>query len=210
MKKYHILMGDIVASRKYRGDVLLRDFKSLVSSCNADLASDILSPYTITLGDEFQGIPNSLNSALASIFYLEEMSREKGLNFKLRYVLHYGEIKTPLNRQIAYEMTGAGLTKARRMLNEKKRGLPRFRFDLKNRMLTNQLNRLFSVLDALTSEWQQKDYSLINDMLKQENNEAVGIKHGKNRTQIWKRRKRLRINEYKTLRDVIFNFIEVY
>lgn len=38
---------------------------------------------------------------------------QKRYHFKLHYVGHYGEIQTPINREIAYEMMGPGLTQAR-------------------------------------------------------------------------------------------------
>jgi hypothetical protein len=44
-------------------------------------------------------------------------------------------------------------------------------------------------------------------MLQNENNEEVAIKHKKNRSQIWKRRKTLLITEYKALKQVILGII---
>ena len=201
-------MGDIVSSRKHNAKELKQDFTDLVSNCNAELSSGILSPYTITLGDEFQGIAKSMRSAIESIFYFEEARLKKSLNFKLRLVLLYGGIDTPINKKIAHGMMGPGLSKAREMLTDKKRGNPRFRFALPDEKIALQLNRIFSVLESLTAEWHKKDFPLIIDMLANDNNEEVGKKHGKNRSQIWKRRKSLRIDEYKTLKRVILDLIE--
>ena len=128
MAHYYILMGDIIASRKYKGLQLTQIFESLVSSCNSDLASGILSPYTITLGDEFQGVAKSLKSGIQSIFYFEETILRLGIDFKLRYVLHYGSIETQINREIAYGMRGPGLTKAREILELNRRNRPRFHY----------------------------------------------------------------------------------
>ena len=208
MENYYILMADIIASRKQRSNILSRDLKNLVASCKTNLASGILSPYTITLGDEFQGVAKSLRSALESIYYFEETALKEKIHFKLRYVLHYGKIETRLNRKIAHGMMGAGLTRARELLNQKQRGRPRFLFDLANNMLTKQLNRIFSVFDSLIAEWREKDYPLISDMLINDSNEEVGAKHEKNRSQIWKRRKHLRIDEYKILKEVVFDLIK--
>lgn len=208
MAQYHILMGDIIASRKYKGPELTQTFESLVSSCNSDLASGILSPYTITLGDEFQGIAKSLKSGIQSIFYFEEAILKTGVDFKLRYVLHYGSIETHINREIAYGMRGPGLTKAREMLELNRRNRPRFQFELSDMLLTEQLNRLFRVIDSLNAQWRKKDFSLISDMLENDNNEQVGSKYRKNRSQIWKRRKHLLIEEYKTLKDVVFDMVQ--
>jgi hypothetical protein len=105
-------------------------------------------------------------------------------------------------------MMGAGLTKARKILTDKRRGLPRFRFDLTDAYTMNQLNRLFLVLDGLTSRWDIEDGILILDMLANTHNKEVGVRHGKNRTQIWKRRKNLLIEEYRALKDALMELAQ--
>ena len=86
---------------------------------------------------------------------------------------------------------------------DKGRGERRFRFALVDNYLMNQLNRLFVVVDGLTDRWDVADAPLILDMLHDTNNEEVGLKYGKNRSQIWKRRKHLLIEEYRVLKETI-------
>jgi hypothetical protein len=203
MADQFIVMGDILRSRKYNGRELMREFKDLVSTCNKKLAVGILSPYTITLGDEFQGVAKSLHWSVKSILCFEESLLQKGFPFMLRYVIHYGQIETPLNRKFAYGMLGPGLTQARKLLSDKRRGRPRFLFDLPDRTLAVQLNNLFSVMASLIRDWKPKDTELIFDMLTIEDNSIIGAKYGKNRSQIWKRRKNLHIDDYKALQLVI-------
>lgn len=203
MALHYILMGDIIRSSKYGAQKLRDDFMRVVSSCNAELEQNIISPYTVTLGDEFQGIAASLDAVVKTIFYMEEVILRRKLAFKLRYVAVHGSIDTSINRLKAYTMMGPGLTKAREILIDKRRGLPRFRFDLIDVYTMNQLNRLFLVLDGLTSRWDIEDSILILDMLSNTNNEEVGAAHGKNRSQIWKRRKNLLIEECRALQEVI-------
>lgn len=83
-------MGDVIQSRNYEPSDLRRKFLKLIHACNESMADGILSPYTVTLGDEFQGVASSLNDAVAAIFFLEENSLIRSLNFKLRYVLKWG------------------------------------------------------------------------------------------------------------------------
>ena len=203
MAKRHILMGDVIGSSKLEARQLRKEFMELVFLCNQKLAHDIISPYTVTLGDEFQGIATSLHAVIEAIFYMEETILRKGLEFKLRYVAVHGDIDTPINRLKAHTMMGAGLTKAREVLTDKRRGQPRFRFDLPDTHTMNQLNRLFLVLDGLTGRWDTGDGHLIFDMLANPHNEEVGVTHGKNRTQIWKRRRHLLIEEYRALKEAI-------
>jgi len=202
MADHFIVMGDILKSSKYDGRELMRDFKRLVLSCNKKLADGILSPYTVTLGDEFQGVSKSLHWSVQSLLYLEESSLQKGFPFALRYVVHYGRIDTPLNRKIAHGMVGRGLTHARELLTTKHRGLPRFLFDLPNQNLATQLSQLFGVMASITRDWKRRDADLIFDMLSSDDNTAIGAKHGKNRSQIWKRRRNMHVDDYKALRAI--------
>jgi len=205
MAEYFILMGDIIGSRGFDAIKLQQQLNSLLSACNGDLKTEILSPYTTTLGDEFQGIARSLHAAAKCIFYLEETRIKNQYDFEVRYVAHYGEIQTSINTEIAYGMMGPGLTRARSLLTDRRRGQPRFYFDLPDKRLAGNLARLCSVIDGLTERWDRGDYSLIFDMLSEQNNEEVAAKHGKNRSQIWKRRKHLLIEEYTLIKAVVLD-----
>ena len=208
MAKRHILMGDVIGSSNQDLRQLRKEFMGLVSLCNQKLEHNIISPYTVTLGDEFQGIATSLHAVIEAMFFMEETILRKRLAFKIRYVAVHGAIDTPINRINAHTMMGAGLTKARGLLTDKRRGKSRFRFDLPDAHTMNQLNRLFLVLDGLTGRWDTGDGLLISDMLTNSNNEEVGAKHDKNRTQIWKRRKHLLIEEYRALKEAIAGLVQ--
>jgi hypothetical protein len=203
MAQRHILMGDIIASSEYDARQLRREFLRLIASCNKVLKDGILSPYTVTLGDEFQGVASSLHAIIEVIFYMEETALREGLAFKIRYVAVHGQIDTPLNRLKAHAMMGAGLTKARQILTDKGKAERRFRFALENTYLMDQLSRLFVVVEGLTDRWDVRDALLILDMLRNANNAEVASMHGKDRSQIWKRRRHLLIEEYRALKETI-------
>ncbi|WP_018126631.1 SatD family protein [Balneola vulgaris] len=204
---YPILMGDVVSSATYDAQSLSKQLKALVHAVNEDHSADIQSPFTITLGDEFQGVTQSLEATIAILFSFEEECLRQELPFKLHYAFHIGKIDTPINPDIAYEMMGEGLTTTREILTNKKRNRLRFEFLLQDKQQTLQLNRLFEVLDALILNWKQEDFPLILDMIENENNAEVGELHNKNRDQIWKRRKTLMINEYNQLKAFIRDYV---
>ncbi|WP_020403071.1 SatD family protein [Gracilimonas tropica] len=206
--KQYILMGDVVSSKDYDSNMLQKQLKFLTNSCNETFEKELLSPYTITLGDEFQGIPQSLQTSIETLFFYEEECLRHSLDFKLHYVVHHGEIETEINPDIAYEMMGPGLTKARELLSSKKRDRKRFQFLLDDETLSLQVSRLFEVLDSIILSWKKDDFQLILDMINNENNAEVGEKNDKNRDQIWKRRKTLMIHEYNLLKKTIFTLIE--
>lgn len=219
-------MGDIVGSSQYPGAALEQNFRALVADCNKHLARGILSPYTITLGDEFQGVARSLCNALDCIYFLEETALRWQYQFNFRYVLNHGSIDSPLNPDIAHGMLGPGLTRTRELLttkrkkewqsllpldlrsqylNRRRRRRPRFLFVLADRKLARRLNLLFSIVESVVEDWRPADHLLISAMLACDSDGKVADQHDKNRSQIWKRRKSLQIEDYRTLKALAYD-----
>lgn len=200
-------MGDVIGSSDYEPEKLGKNLKDLVHSANEHLRNKTLSPYTVTLGDEFQGVTQSLESGIETLFYFEEERLDKELEFKLHYVLHFGKIDTEINQETSYGMLGKGLAEARKKLTTKKRDRKRFNFSLGKNEQAEQLNRLFEVLDGIIEKWKPDDFALILDMIRNDNDQEVGEKWGKDRSQIYKRRKTLMIHEYNLLKESIIKTI---
>ncbi len=212
-----VVMGDVIGSSDHDASRLSQQLARQVAACNRDLAEGILSPLTITLGDEFQGLAHTLGDAVACVLYLDETSIAEGRPFQLRYVIHEGEIETPINRKTAYGMLGPALTRARTLLSDKPaaaalareiletdmRGRARFLVDTRDRRRSDQLTRLFAVADGIQSRWREDDCPLVTDMLRWQSNVEVAARHGKNRSQVWKRRTTLLIEEYRLVKMVI-------
>ena len=205
MPKYYIVMSDVISSHSHDGNYVSNSLSLLVDACNKNFGNRILSPYTVTLGDEFQGITSTLKSAVESIFFVEEFILKKTITFTLRYVTYYGEIENKINPKIAHGMLGNGLTQARHMLNNKKPNTHRFKFGLDDSNLSKQLNQLFFLLESLIDKWKHIDYPIISEMLVNDNDHNVGKKFEKNRSQIWKRRRSLRIEDYNTIKTLIYD-----
>jgi hypothetical protein len=207
MDLYHIVMADIIKSRSYDGAELLPAFSRIVRECNEKYADGIISPYTITLGDEFQGVAGSLRSAVETILFLEESLLAITPFFRLRYVVVRGAIDTPINREIAHGMAGPGLVVARELLAKKQRAKARFQLDLPQTERSAEINMLFRLLELLTDRWSVKDYQLIRDLITIEDDASVASKFHKNRSQIWKRRKTLQIEDYGIVKNLIFSAV---
>jgi hypothetical protein len=117
-KEHIVLMADIIDSRKNDQNELMLKFRNVTEEINKSHKKGILSPMTITLGDEFQGVVKNISAAINLILELEEKLMLNNAGFKLRYVLYEGKIDTPINDKIAYGMLGEGLTKAREALQQ--------------------------------------------------------------------------------------------
>ena len=198
-----ILMGDVEGSSNLEPEFVQNSLFKMIKEINSTYKSSIISPLTITLGDEFQGIVADNNAGTHLIFEMEHYRIEHKLPYRLHYVLYEGTIDTEINTETAYGMLGSGLTNARTLLSSKKRDRKRFEIKLIDYFTTTQVQRLFSVLDGLSETWKVQDFPLIMDMLRESNNQWVADKHQKTRAQIWKRRKTLQIEHYRTIQNTI-------
>ncbi|MBY0482345.1 MAG: SatD family protein [Chitinophagaceae bacterium] len=203
MKQY-ILMADVIGSGSKDAKNLMKDFKKLVASANKTYAKAIISPLTITLGDEFQGVIRDLETATKIILFLEEFLIQSNKHFKLRYVLNQGEIGTGLNKSSAYEMLGKGLTDARQWLGELKVTKNRFLISINQKPINEILTQSFILYQSIVSEWNnEKDYTLVAHFLKYRDYKIIAVLLQKERSLIWKREKSLKMKDYYAVRTII-------
>ncbi|PWH86284.1 SatD family protein [Brumimicrobium oceani] len=204
---YPILMADIVESRKKDSTLLMSNFKTLVDKINNQWKNQLTSPLTITLGDEFQGIINTMGNAIEIIFQIEEEIIQNEWGFKLRFVLNYGEIETPINKKNAYEMLGDGLTESREKLNQSKSNKNRFIIMLNNNLKAQQiLSDLFLIYQFYIDSWKINDYYIVKEFLLNKSYQEVAEALNLNVSSAWRRYKSLNIEEYTTCKRLFTNF----
>ncbi len=206
--KNFIVMADIIESRKQPSKQLMRDFQGVVKSINLKYKKYLLSPLTITLGDEFQGVLKGYDSALSLILEMEEEIMKQGGKFKLRYVLNYGDIETKLNHEIAYGMMGRGLTKSREALADLKNTEERFLLILDNATEAEIMNKLFRLYDSIVSEWRGKDLDYVRLFLENKTYQDVAQELGVNLTSAWRRQKSLKMRDYYICKSLILKIAE--
>ncbi|MEK8179541.1 SatD family protein [Flavobacterium buctense] len=209
---YAILMADILDSGEKDSNKLMLEFKSIVNYINENQRNNIISPLTITLGDEFQAIIDTVENAVNIIIEIEEFILSKGLSFKLRYVLNFGKVETQINRQIAYEMLGKGLTDARKELNNLKNSESRFLIKLKKEewRVEKMLNDTFRIFQYFIDSWKINEYKIVSDFIIHDDYKTIANKFEINRSTAWRRRKSLNIEEFETLKKIIYNITYIY
>jgi hypothetical protein len=202
---FPILMADVINSGKKDPSLLARQLKEIVTIINSEKSKNLISPLTITLGDEFQGLTNTMENGIKTIFDLEEKILDKQYDFKLRYVLVYGKIDTAINNKIAYEMLGEGLTKARKDINSLKNKDSRFLIRLnKNEEKKEQcLNKAFLIYQNFVDSWKEKDLEIVKEFLLHEDYKIVAQNVNINQSNAWRRKKSLNIPEYKDIKEII-------
>lgn len=201
---YPILMADTIDSGIQDSNELMHQLKMLVKSMNKQKQS-LISPLTITLGDEFQGVCSSIPNAILMIISIEEMIIKNQYNIKLRYVLNFGKIDTKINSVRAYEMLGVGLTEARKKLNSLKTDDARFCISIgRNRKKSEEiLNDAFFILQSFIDSWNVKDYELVAAFLTNSDYKKVAEKVQLDKSSAWRRRKSLKIQEYNRAKNII-------
>ncbi len=194
-------MGDVTASRREAAINVQAWLAEATASINTQFAAGIESPLTVTLGDEFQGITASLEDAVLILFRLERVRLETDPGFALHYSLVRGQIDTPVNPEIAHGMLGPALTEARRLLILIGRRRNWVQVSTGNGLYDRLLSNLFDTIDSISQRWRRRDYALVEAMLSQESNSEIGERFGKTRSQVWKRRQTLLVDEYARLAD---------
>lgn len=194
-------MGDIVGSRKKEGAIQMEVFDKLISFLNTNYKDQILSPLTITLGDEFQGVVKNRRAGEEMIIAAEEWLLNKTENIKIRFLLHYGIIETPINPEIAYGMLGKGLTDARDGLNAMKKEKDRFK--VSGMEDNDNINDHFILFQSIIDGWSIADRKLVADFLKESDYKKVAEMNKKDASLMWKRERSLKIREYKIIKELI-------
>ncbi len=114
MAKKIALIGDIVSSQKIKNRAeIQKKLKALFKNINAKSGS-IESPYTITLGDEFQAVYKNPESLFKNIWEILLAVYPE----KIRFSIGIGELSTPINKKQAIGMDGPAFYSARNGLEE--------------------------------------------------------------------------------------------
>lgn len=124
-RKYLVLIGDIIASSSLDGRAKVQKrFEAACRALNGEAeALGILSPLTITLGDEFQAVFSRPDSIWECLFRLEAALDP----VQIRFSLGAGTISTALNRNNALGMDGPAFHAARNGMSVLKQEAGRYR-----------------------------------------------------------------------------------
>jgi len=156
MKKL-VLIGDIVASKRIKNrKEIQKKLQNLFKSFNNN--KEIISPFTITLGDEFQAVFSKADNIFK---YLWEVLFAI-YPVQVRFSFGIGDITTSINTVQAIGMDGPAFYNAREGLTELKQKAFLFNLvhsDEKKIMLIKQV--LF-LLSHLTSGWKESRFKILS------------------------------------------------
>lgn len=159
-----VITVDIKGSRKLknRAEVQSRVL-DLLNSLNIKFRDFLIAEFTMTLGDEFQGVLKTTSVVLDVFKYLE-----KNLPVRFYCGVGIGSIDTPLSRKPS-EMDGSAFHRSRDALEEAKKRKVELVFKSGNEETDFLLNSVTELILHVKSKWTRRQKDVINFLESQEN-----------------------------------------
>lgn len=165
-KKYLVTIGDVISSRKVKKR---NDLQNMLLDVFNDLnipeqKNHLISPYTITLGDEFQAVYQKADRLfLDSICILEKTFPQK-----IRFSFGIGEISTDINQEQSIGMDGSAFYFAREGIVNLKEQRGNYKFNirgLEDPELEILFNNTLYIFSNLLEGWNKNRYYILRNTM---------------------------------------------
>jgi len=158
-KKYCVLIGDIVDSKKISNrKVFQARFSRILEKVNQRFAADIISEFTITLGDELQGVirhPQKSYDIIEAFLNLFEP-------VELRFGIGLGAISTKISKK-TQGMDGQAFHLARAAILRAKKEGQAVVFNLGKPLAELSLNTLCLCLQNISKAWTKRQKRVVEE-----------------------------------------------
>lgn len=174
---YIAIIGDIVDSKKIADrKQVQRELNALLDRINRTYKSDIAAKFTITLGDEFQGL---LKGSKNIIGIIQEVELQM-LSFEIRLGIGIGEVSTDIDFEHSFQIDGSAYHRARQMIKQLQKKKVSYTTQKSNIMLCSKpsdwktdelINSVFSLCYVLKSKWSERQKQVITAFLSSNQNQ---------------------------------------
>jgi hypothetical protein len=152
------VIADIVQSRAIENRrVFQRGLDRTLRKLNAG-HKHLLSPYTITLGDEFQAVYQSADDMFRDFSFIQLALHPH----KARFAVGVAELATPINPRRAIGMDGPAFYLARTGINELKQSSSLFRILFKNSEGRTWINPALELVSHLEAGWTKNRFHILH------------------------------------------------
>lgn len=168
---YVAIIGDVLDSRKIRDRRdFQRHFKQVLATINEKYFDDLASNFTITLGDEFQGLLKNRAHVITIITEIEMAMAP----FELRFGIGIGDVTTDISFEHSSEIDGPAYHRARQMIDEVERKKTQYNESQSNMMICSGeandevdelLNAILSACTAIKLKWTNRQKEIIHSYL---------------------------------------------
>lgn len=179
---YLVLIGDIQASRKARQrHALQSQLQAVLSELNHH-DNPPLSPYTITLGDEFQAVFNQADTLFADLLQILIALHP----VRVRFSIGQGGIATELNPDQALGMDGPAFYLAREGIDQLKDSGDLFRINGLPDDNANLVNGSLKLFSQRILKWQVNRLSILHSLIRGEKVQPIAERLGISEQAVYK------------------------
>jgi hypothetical protein len=206
MKSYIVVIGDIEHSKQLPGDErkqVQKNLESVFRKLNR-ASGHIISPYTITLGDEFQTVYNSAGDIFKHIWTV--MANIHPVH--VRISIGVGEITTDMKRKNALGMDGPAFYKARDQLEQMKVNKLLLSVATENEGFNRLVNNSFRILDSNLRGWKKNRFVILQKMYEGKEVKQIANEIGLSEVAIYKNINAGTLEAVRDLTDIISEKIE--
>lgn len=152
-----VIIGDLVASRTLRDRQRVQTRLSDALEGANDNAAGILSPYTLTLGDEFQAVLSA-----GSRVFRDALNIQAAVHPVLvRFSLAAGALSTDINPRQALGMDGPAFHRARAGIEALKHGDARYRVEGLEPTAAQLANASLSFISHALGKWRTRRFRIL-------------------------------------------------
>lgn len=157
---YTVITADIIDSKKkfYRPEEVLQ-LQERIEIFNDEVKEDLVSSFSLSRGDEVQGVMKSPEHLLAILRKL----RYRFYPLEIRIGIGIGEIATPVNPGDSWAMNGEAFYLAREALDEVKgKRWDKTRLRTENPLLEKGVLPILKLLDIIQDKWTAQQWEAIH------------------------------------------------
>lgn len=159
-----VLIGDLVGSRETPDRQAVQDrLRAALKECNANRTA-IASPYTITLGDEFQAVLQNGERAFNDAVRIQAVVHPT----LVRFSIALGELSTKVNPHQAIGMDGPAFHQARAGIEDMRQSNTLFRLQGLPENLSDVVAPSLNLVSHEFSKWQSRRFSILAALQRRE------------------------------------------
>lgn len=211
---YIAIVGDIIGSKELADrNSAQRKLKSILEKTNNKYRDEIEAQFTITLGDEFQGLLKSGHRVM-------DIIADIGIQMhpiEVRFGIGVGEISTEINRYAALGADGEAYYRAREMIEvirqlaQQKKPIPTdimIKTDPQNEEVDKLINTILALCKSIKDRWTDRQMEVVYDCLQNgDNQEQAALRLGKQQPAIHKNLTAANYYSYKEAITVVSSII---
>jgi len=159
MSTYIVVIGDIIESKDLKPALRKQTQNQLEEVFNQlnRQSKQLLSPYTITLGDEFQAVYRSADQLFHDIWAFTAQIHP----VRVRVAISVGDITTEINREQSLGMDGPAFHAARDRIDEMKADDILLSLTTEDKSFDRLVNSSFQILAGNLQTWNKNRFTIL-------------------------------------------------